>query len=82
MSPMTPKEFNEVYELTYANYEEMLMNLMDIKVDGYWLNYSKGIERMQVVVTKKDNEHYIDTFKGDKLREIFEEIVEKYQIIY
>ena len=37
---------------------------------------------MQVVVTKKDDENYIDTFKGDKLREIFEEIVEKYQIVY
>lgn len=77
---MSPKEFNNKYDLTYANYEEMPLVIMEGRNDGYWMNYAKGAQFIQVVVTKKDDEDYRVTYKGEKVKEIYEEIVKDYEI--
>ena len=77
---MTPKEFNELYKLTYTKHEEIPMTMLEGSTEGHWLNYSKQTVFIQVNVTKEGDKNYWDTYRGDSLKEIEQNIIKKYEI--
>lgn len=78
---MTPKEFNEQYDVTYTKHESTPMKLIDGEVKGHWLSYTKQETFVQVNVTKKDDENYWDTYRGN-MPEIIDNIIKNYNITY
>lgn len=76
---MTYDEFNELYEIKYTKTETLPMNLMTGKDRGYWFNYTKSESFEQVVVTKKDDPNYWDTYRGD-MKSIVNQIIRFYQL--
>ena len=77
---MTPEEFNELYKLTYTKHEEIPMAMLEGSTEGHWLNYSKQTVFIQVNVTKEGDKNYWDTYRGDSLKEIEQNIIKKYGI--